>query len=216
MKINILRLACLSFFCIVSTSCSEDDFVGSDTFITVVRDLPDFTKVVAQNDMEVQIVYGDIQTVEITVNDNLQNQLRTIVSNNILSLSLEDGSYDNAFFKISIQMPNFERLQLNDNTRGVVNYNATELEFEVIGSSNLELQGSANVINTIIRDDGKINGFSFTTDIVNTTSRDASELTITCNNGINGTVKQAAKIRYRGMPSINAQTSDAGQIINSN
>ncbi|MDA9844191.1 DUF2807 domain-containing protein [Flavobacteriaceae bacterium] len=216
MKNNILTLAFLFSFCVLFTSCSKDDFDGSDTLITITRDLPDFTRVLAENDMEVEIVYGDTQTVEITVNDNLQNQLRTNVSNNTLRISLEDGSYDNAVFKTKIQIPNFERLQLNDNTRGKVDYSASQLEFEVKGSSVLDLQGSANVITTIIRDNGEINGFSFTTDVLNTTSRDASELTITCDDEINGTVQQASEVRYRGTPSINAQTSDAGQIINAN
>ena len=117
---------------------------------------------------------------------------------------------------MNIQVPVLERLQLNDNTRGIVNFTTNQLEFEVNGSSQLELQGSSEVLNTILRNAGKLDAFSFETNILNTTSRDASEIRITCNGDINGTVNQASKVYYRGSPSINAQTSDAGQIINSN
>lgn len=216
MKAYILHLLCLVFICKVLTSCSAEEFDGSDTIITVTRDLPVFNKIITEDIVEVEVIQGDIHLVEITVNDNLVNQLRTIVSNNTLRITMEDGSYDNAVFIVSIQTPDFERLQLNDKTKGTVNYDANQLEFEVGGLSVLNLQGNADLTNISIRDAGTINGFSFTTNILNATLRDATELNITCDDEMNGTVKQAAELRYRGSPTINAQTADAGQIINAN
>ncbi|WP_422105232.1 GIN domain-containing protein [Winogradskyella sp.] len=201
---------------ILNFNCSNPDFEGSDTIITVTRDLSEFTKVKAQNDLDVSITQGDEQRVDVVVNDNLQNNLRTEVSNGTLNISLADGSYDNASFTVNIQIPNLERLQLNDNTRGVVNFVTEQIEFEIKGSSELELYGGAEILNTILRDAGKLHGFSFSTHVLNTISRDASELRITCIEDLNGTIAQASKVYYQGQPVVNVQTSEAGQLINSN
>ncbi len=196
--------------------CSKDDFTGSDNIITITRDLPEFTKIDVQTSLEVNVIQSNTQIVEIMVNDNLQSRITTNVSNNTLFISLKDGSYENDTFVVNIQLPNLERLQLNDDTRGSVNFTSNQFEFEVNGSSQLSLDGSSEILNTEINDDGKISAFSFATAVLNTRSRDASELEITCSNELNGTVYEASKVSYRGTPTINAQTSEDGQIINAN
>ncbi len=205
---------CLIFTFIIA--CDKDEFNGSDNLITITRDLSPFTSVIAQDDLDVTIVQNDEQFVEIDVNENLQNRLKTTVVNNILIISLEDGSYDNETFVVNMQMPILKRLQLDDNTRAKVNFTSNQMEFEVNDSAALTLQGTSDVLNTKVNDDGEINGFSFTTEILNTVSRDASELEITCTTELNGKVDEAATVRYRGMPVINAQTSEDSEIIDAN
>lgn len=199
------------------SSCGKnDDFLGSDELITTTRDVADFTKINVQNDMVVYVTHGNPQTVEITVNNNLQDQLFTDVSNNVLNLSLQGGSYENATFIIRVTMPTLEKIQLNDNTKGFVNATSDDLEVEIKGSSRLEIQGSSQVLNAIMKDDGRLNGFSFETTRLNTESKDASEIRITCTDIITGSVSQAAKVFYRGAPTIDTQISDAGSVVNSN
>lgn len=208
---STLLLSLLNFGC-----SKEDDFTGSDTIITVTRELSSFTKILAQDDLTVKVRQGTAQLVEVTVNDNLQNQLKTEVDNNTLNIALENGSYSNANFEVNILMPDLESLQLNDNTRGDIALDLNELELTVNGSSELQLAGSAQTLNINNNDAGEIEGFDFTTAVLNINARDASELEITCSDELNGTVNQAATVRYRGTPTINASTSEDGQIIDAN
>jgi len=200
----------LLYLIIINIGCdSNTNFVGSDNLITISRDLTEFTNVVAEDDLEVNINQGNEQTVELIVNDNLIDQLVTRVDNSTLFISVASGSYENENFVVNIELPLLETLILNDNIEAEVDFTSTLLDFEINDSSELQLTGSSETLNIII-------SVQFSTDILNTTSDDASELKITCNSELNGTVHDAATVSYRGMPTINATTSDAGEIIDAN
>lgn len=215
-KTIIFNILLLTIIILTGCSKSNDYFNGSDNMITLTRDLPGFTKIVAESCLEVKVTKNSTQIVEVVVNDNLQEQLITSVSNGTLFISLADGNYRNDNFTVNIQLPSLERLELDDDTQGDVNFTSDHLEFEVNDSAELNLKGSAEILNAIIDDDGKINGFSFTAEVVNATINDDSELEITCIKELNGTVDDDSEISYRGMPVINVQTSDNGKIINAN
>ena len=216
MKKLISKYLILSLLIAMVTGCSDDDFTGSDTLITVTRDLPDFSRIEAGDVVEVRVSFGQTQTVDVTVNDNLVNQLRTEVSNGILNISLEPGSFNNATFIVEVQLPNLEGLRLEDASRGTLGYNTMELDLETTDASNMEIEGFAQVLNVQTSGSSGISGFDFTADAVNVTARGASELQITCNDALNGTVEDAAEVQYRGMPTVNVQTSQAGRVVNAN
>jgi len=203
---------------VVLTGCSKSDnrFTGSDNMITVSRELPAFTKVAAETSLEVNIIQSSTQFVEVMVNDNLQEQLITNVSKGILFISLADGNYRNDNFVVNIELPILERLELDDDTRSNVNFTSDQLEFDINDSSELNLEGSSEILNVSIDDDGKISAFAFTAEVVNADVNDDSELQISCTKELNGTVNDSSEIRYKGTPTINVETSDDGQIINAN
>lgn len=201
---------------LLCTGCADSYFSGSNNIVSTTRELPEFTRVVASIDLDISITQNNTQLVEVIVNDNLQERILTNVSGNTLFISLIDGSYRNETFQVNIQVPSLEKIQLNDNTRAEIDFSTNQLELEVNGSSEVNLQGTSEVLYTNINDDGRINALLFITSVLNTTSRDASEIEITCSNELNGSIDQAARVSYRGMPVINARTSEDGQIININ
>ena len=201
---------------ILLAGCSDEDFTGSDNIITITRDLASFNKIVAETDLKVNVMQGPTQLVNVRVNDNLQNQLITRVNNNTLTISLESGSYDNATFELDIQMPELERFQLDDNTQGSIVFDLDQLIVEVNGSSELDLEGSAQTLVVRNNDAGEISGFSFIANVVEVDARNASKLEINCKDTLNGRVTQAAEVRYRGQPVVNATSNEAGEIIDAN
>ena len=215
-KSIIFNLFLITFISLIGCSKGTYRFNGSDNIITLTRDLPSFTKIVANDSFEVNVSQNTNQIVDIMVNDNLQDQIITMVDGSTLFISLADGSYTNETFIVNIELPILERLELNDDCHGEVNFTADQLEFEVDDSSELSLTGSAEILNAIINDDGKINAFSFTAAVVNASVKDDSELEITCTKELNGTVKDDSELSYRGTPIINVNTSDEGRIINAN
>jgi len=216
MKCNSLIF--LLLFTAILSSCDKDteSFEGSDNIIQKERDFSSFDKIIARDDLEINVIMSEIQKVEILVNDNLQEQLITRVDDNTLEILTADGSYTNARFKVNIEMPSLVSVQLNDNTAGVIDFITKDLLLEVDDSSILAIRGSSETLTTNINDDGELQAFSFTTGILNVNSGDASEIEITCNQEINGTVTDAAIVRYKGMPTVNVLTSDEGQIIDAN
>jgi len=216
MKRTIYFLVFVGCVFIIGCDSDSEEFDGSDNIITVSRDFSEFVKIDAEDDLDVNIMQGNKQKVEIMVNDNLQEQLLTRVDDNTLFVGLANGSYSNETFVVNIELLNLESIRLEDNTRGVADVSTDVLELDVNDSAELMLSGSSETLNLNINDAGLLNGFSFTTNILNTTSTDASEVEITCNSELNGSVNDASELRYKGMPVVNAITSDNGKIIDAN
>ncbi|MEL6561031.1 MAG: DUF2807 domain-containing protein [Bacteroidota bacterium] len=192
--------------------CNEPDFVGSDTLVTLDRQLPAFTSIEVSTDLEVKISKGAQQQVKVTSNDNLSEQLKTVVSNGQLAIELESGSYDDATFIVEIQLPELELLELNDNTRANLAFDNERMSIIVKGSSTAEISGNTDALNTEVRDNGTIRGFQYTARQVNTQSRDASLLEINCVEQLSGSVNQAAEVIYTGSPTLNISQSENGRV----
>lgn len=202
--------------CLCLTSCEDDDVEASGTIITVPQELDAFTRVVANELVDLNISNNTSQQVDLRVNENLENRVNLVVSNGILTIDIEDGNYRNPTFEVNVQLPELTRLTMNGATSATVNVSQVELELEVNGSAVVQLEGSADLLTTTLSGSGEINGFSFEADVLNTTSEDASDLEITCINELNGTVTGASTVSYRGNPAISATTSGAGNIENAN
>ena len=217
MKNSILKTTALFLAILSLASCSEnEDYRGSDNLIVISRNLPDFQNIKAEDYMIVNIIQGPVQEIQITVNENLQDNLLTEVVNNTLQISIEDGSYRNSTFIVDIQIPFINRLEFEDNIQGEMNMNVETLDLEIDGASRLDLFGQAETLNLKLADSGNVYGFNFLVDVLNAELKDAAIVEITTNDEINGSARDAAKLRYRGRPSLNISTRDAAQIIDSN
>lgn len=202
---------------LLGSSCSKNkEFQGSDNLVTVTRNLFQIKKIVAKNSVRVIIVEGATQKVQVRVNENLEDQLITFVSDNTLNLYLESGSYENATFEVTVEIPNLERLELSDAAQATLDRNAQSLELKVSDGAILDLIGSAQNLTIYGSDAAEINGFAFEAAVVETELEDASTLEIRCNNTLNGVIKDAAQVSYKGNPTINLQVKDAGKVINAN
>jgi len=212
--INSILPLTLTLVC--SLSCSDDTFEGSDTVVEITREFPSFKSVSASTDLFVKVATGNDQLVKVMVNENLQDQLKTEVSGDELNISLADGSFENATFIVDITLPELKSLELNDNTKAEVSFTGDHLDLAVSGSSSLEISGVAQSLGASVSAVGTIQGFGLETDSVIVNAKDASSLEITCLSSLEGSVEDAAIVRYRGTPTIEVQTSDAGQVLDGN
>ncbi len=216
MKTKMLSLTLLVLINLLLSGCKDQIFNGSEELVTVSKALPTFTKIIANDIVEVNVVQGDAQSVEVIVNENLQSQIKTTVRDNTLSLSLKSGSYSEVTFIVNIQIPNLEKIELHGDAKGDVRFATNKLRIESYDAAELDLRGSSNELNASLKGAGSIKGFTFVTDILNVNSRGASELNINVNSEINGTVEEGAIVRYLGNPIINASTREGGRIVNAN
>ena len=203
------------------SSCSSDDSIlgsitGSNNIVTISRELPAFNKIHIEGDLTINIQQDSTQEVAINVNDNLQDVIITNVDNNTLFVSLRNGSYKNTTFELNIQMPFLQEFQMNDDTQGKIDFVLDQLDIKINDSAQLELIGSSESLNINLGDDSRIDGFLFATASLGANVQDDSELSITCNSELNGSVSDESILRYKGSPVINATTSVSGEIINAN
>ena len=208
---------------LIISSCSKDDddsilgsITGSNNTVTISRELPAFNKIHIEGDLIINIQQDSTQEVAINVNDNLQDIIITNVDNNTLFVSLRNGSYKNTTFELNIQMPFLQEFQMNDDTQGKIDFVLDQLDIKINNSAQLELIGSSESLNINLGDDSRIDGFLFATKSLGANLQDDSELSITCNSELNGSVSDESILRYKGSPVINATTSVSGEIINAN
>ena len=208
---------------LIISSCSKDDddsilgsITGSNNTVTISRELPAFNKIHIEGDLIINIQQDSTQEVAINVNYNLQDIIITNVDNNTLFVSLRNGSYKNTTFELNIQMPFLQEFQMNDDTQGKIDFVLDQLYIKINNSAQLELIGSSESLNINLGDDSRIDGFLFATKSLGANLQDDSELSITCNSELNGSVSDESILRYKGSPVINATTSVSGEIINAN
>ena len=209
---------CSILFCLLIFSCN-DTIVGSGDIITETREVSDFSKVEVEDAFDVRIMQGDEFLVEVRADDNLIDKISTTVTNGNLKVEYNGNvNIRNATTEVFIEMPTVERIELQDAVDAKV-LNFTDLvELKVVAkdASDLSLSGDADVLNLEVSDASDVNAFSFIANTCNVEVTDASDLEIFCNTLLEGSVKDASTVRYRGYPDITATTSDASEIIDAN
>lgn len=205
-------------FCLLISSCNEA-IKGSGDIITETRTVDDFTKVEVEDAFDVRIIQADEFLVEVRADDNLINRISTEVTNDNLKVKY-DGSVNvrNATTEVFIEMPTIEQVKVEDAVDAEV-LNFTDLpELKVVAkdASDLSLSGDADVLNITVSDASDVEAFSFITNTCNIQVEDASDLEIFCNTLLEGRVRDASTVRYKGYPDINVTTSDASEIVDAN
>ncbi len=219
MKNLILKPTFLMLIALTMFSCGKDDdnsLSGSENLVTITRELSSFNKINAGEDIVVNVSESEVQEVTITVNENLEDKILTAVSNNTLNITIASGSYRNETFIVDILIPDLERIEIDDDCSGIINFNLDQLEIKASDDAELKLIGTAETLIVDLSDDGEIYGFAFSTEVLDADVEDGSELEITCATELNGSVKDGSRISYRGNPTINATTSDGGEIVDAN
>ncbi len=97
----------------------QDVFVkGSGNLITESYNLSDFTKVEAHNGFMLELTRSSVFSVEITVDDNVQEYLEVDKSGDTLRIRLKrNHAYSSATLEVKITMPNLYGLSLSGGSR---------------------------------------------------------------------------------------------------
>lgn len=217
MKNHILKSAVIVFTFLSLVSCNMDNrFSGSDDLVTISRDLATFENIKAGDALVVNVTQGPVQEVLITVNSNLTDNLLTEVVDNTLNISLKNGNYKRSTFILDIQVPSLNRLEFNDAVEGEVFMTSETLHLDIRDASNLILKGKSETLNLDLSDASDLKGYEFLTEVLNVRLTDASNLEITVTEEMNGKIKGASSIKYKGNPILNVSTQDASKLINRN
>lgn len=209
-------LSSLFFFLIFSCN---DAIVGSGDIITEVRTVDDFSKVEVEDAFDVRVMQGSEFLIEVRADDNLIDKISTEVNNGNLHVKY-NGSVNvrNATTEVFIEMPTLERIELKDAVDAkVLNFtDLPELKVDVQDAADLSLSGDADVLNIDVADASDVKAFSFVANTCTMRVGDASDLEVFCNTLLEGSVKDASTVRYKGNPTITATTADVSEIIDAN
>ncbi len=138
---------CINGVCTNTCTDQGSTLKGNGDIVVKELDFKGFDAVTAQN-IELLLKRADEYSVQVQADSNLLEKVRVEQQGNMLIISLENGSYQNARFKVMLGMPSISALDLNSvQTARVENFNQTALSLALYGVSNLH--GDNNKIATL-------------------------------------------------------------------
>lgn len=198
------------------SSCSKDVIVGSGEIISETREVDLFNKVRSEGVFRVTITRGEVQSVEITGDNNILGKVRTQVTNGELRLFLDqDYNYGEMHLQADITVTRIN---------GLKNYGTGEIHvfgvdepghFELLnsGTGPIYIEGGASSLEVFNEGSGDIHAFGFNVLACNATLIGSGDLEIACSESLRAFMEGSGDIYYLGTPTIEATIEGSGKII---
>ncbi len=212
------KISLLLVMITVLLSCSKDDITGSGNLTSQMRDVEYFTKVKSEGIFKVNIIQGEMQSVEVIADNNILNKVNTRVVDEELRLYLDDGNYQGISLEVNITALRINGLK--NSGAGIINvYDVDETgAFEVnnSGSANIFIDGSANSLDIKNEGSGSIMSFDFSVNECHVKIQGSGNVEVSCADYLNLDIEGSGNVYYKGNPIIDADISGSGQIIDDN
>lgn len=131
---------------------------GSGTLETETRPLDPFTRIHLESGADISITIGPTQSVKVTMDDNLLDNIVTEVRRKTLVISSEGSYTTRKGCRVEITIPSLTRLQISGSGNiTVTGLSAPEFEYLLEGSGNLTMDGTVEHLTIEIAGSGDIN-----------------------------------------------------------
>jgi len=225
-------------------SCIKDKLCinGEGTITTRTLSIPDFTGIELAGANDVIISQGTTQEVKATGHPNIIDRIKTNVSGNVWTFSLENGCYNNYELTIYITVPNINKIYItgsgditvNDFTNQgdlLVNISGSgDIDLNAFGSSenlSINISGSGTVVGNAdfsalkeldinISGSGDYNGFPIKTDECEISIPGSGNCNVYVRDILDVTISGSGSVYYKGNPTVTQSISGSGSVINDN
>jgi hypothetical protein len=226
---RILYLFVLSF--LINSCVNSID--GNGNVINETRDVDSFNKINISGGYEVIINQGDKESLEIEIDENLLEYIKTEVKNNTLFIS-SDKSFGKAeALRLYITVVNIkdidvsgaielsnkgtyigEKLEIEVSGAGDINLDLVleNLTMELSGASETNLKGSATDFEIELSGASELAAEKFKTQHTVLDISGAGEATVFAKKTLEVEISGAGTVRYKGNPKIKKDISGAGSI----
>ncbi len=222
-------------FCLASlfiVSCSN--ISGSGNIISEQRKVKEFTGISASGSIDVEIIEGDEEKVEVEADDNVMEFIVTKVEGNILKIRTRDVNLFNAHVKVFVTAPLFTSLKasasasieakdliksngkitLSASSSADINVavDAPEIVTDASSSGTIKISGKTKTHSAESSSSAEIlayNLFSENT-VANASSSGSVEVHASVN--LNARASSSGSINYRGSPTVKSTTNSSGSV----
>jgi len=178
----------------------------------------DFIVIIHQIPGSVFITQGTPAELTLQGQANLLPFVTSEISNEILTLDFDECLNSGMPINVFVTVPNLRAVSLAGigNITFVNDITSPRLETSIVGSGNLDLQGSADTLEVIIIGQGNANAFDMISDrcLVNITGQGNVE--VTANNLLDVLINGQGNVFYKGMPTITSEINGQGEVIDFN
>jgi hypothetical protein len=126
----------------------QDSITGNGDVVTQTRELHEFSGIKVSSGIQVFISKGDIQSVEVETDENLQEWIRTDVNGGILDIYCEKTIRLAKTKKVNIVCKRLENIDISSGGRitGLTNFDAEKLDIEISSGGQLRYETHASEI----------------------------------------------------------------------
>lgn len=207
--------------------------VGTGPLITDNRRLTAIEEVSLDAAVDLVIVQGEEQTVNVTAQSEVQPILLTEVDGGKLTIDI-DGNVDmDGGTNVELVIPTLEQLTLNSSgnvsvrgfggdklelsSSGSGNLAASNLDYDDIelstsGSGDVDLGGRADNLAIQLTASGDVEAFDLSADDASVTSKGSGDVRLTVSNELDAEVKGSGSIYYRGNPELKIKDDGSGSV----
>jgi hypothetical protein len=198
-----------------------------------------FSGVKAQSGLDVYLKKGAKESVRVVVNGNIEPaDVRTVVSDGTLKVSIEDGSFNNIDVKVYVTYIDIDKLMVNSAatifseniikcsklTLSAVSSGTIDIQVEVdqleasAGSAGeIELRGKAETVNIKVVSAGEVDAYELVANIAKVSAVSAGSAKVNVVKEIEAKAASGADIRFRGNPErSNTSSTSGGSVKKSN
>lgn len=203
---------------IFCTGCDLVGVQGSGVKKTENRELDTFKSIELDSAADVNITFGESQSVTITTDDNILKLIDTSVSNGKLKIESDEWFNTNIGIKIDITIAELNRVDLDG--AGDININslsAPNFVARIDGAGDIYASGSVNNLDVKIDGAGDIKMYNLTADIVKAKINGAGDIKVYVNQNLDAEIDGAGNIYYKGPGQVTrSQIDGAGKISSRN
>jgi len=243
---SIWGVFCAGMLLLLSQGCSKDDPIvgpappifGSGNVITESRELDSVFAIRVELQATISIGQADSQSIDVSVDDNLQQYVETVVENGTLILRVADSvtitSYD---LDIEIKLPDIRRIavsgiativsstvldvdQLEVSVTGtgtiVLEVTAERLSTSVTGIADIDYEGMVTEHTIIIIGSATLSSYDLGTTSTTVSISGVGTLLVRALDELDVSISGVGTVHYKGHPTVTEDITGSGQVIDEN
>jgi hypothetical protein len=218
--------------------CSSQRVPGSGEVISESRQVPEFKEIRLEGMGKVALTQGNLSSIEVTTDDNIQPSIETEVTNGKLIISHEKGKNlrpTTLNFTITVkdlegisiagsgdiignEEFNSERLYTDIAGSGdiAIKVSVDSLESSISGSGSISLSGSANSYDARITGSGDIDAFDLQTTDSSVVITGSGNCRIRVSDRLRAKITGSGDVLYKGDPRISQSITGSGKVKDRN
>ena len=212
----------------------QDSISGNGNVVKQQRDVPGFTGIKVGSGIDVYLTQGDSQQVEVEADENLQEWIRTEVSDNVLQIYSDKNIRLAKSKKVMVTCKTIDRLEVSSagDLHGMNKFTADKLDIQMSSAGDLRfevdaneisisissagnalLRGKTNTLRADLSSAGDLNAFELEARVGDISVSSAGNAKVYITEEASFRSSSAGDINYRGEPRIKEiHTSSAGSV----
>lgn len=173
--------------------------------ISQERDLQGFTRIQVRGAIELELTAGEEHSVTIRTRENRIEDVVTELDGNTLVIDMDDDRrhswWDDAEVEVTVTMPTLEELEVLGAVDGeIVGVNSEEIEIDVRGAADVDIEGTCGTLTLDVRGAGDIDADDLKCANVDVDVKGAGSASVYASESIDARVSGVASISVYGDP----------------